>query len=462
MIKKVMSTIQEYDMINKGEKLVVGVSGGADSMSLLHVLSALKNKYNIEVIVVHVNHGIRGQEADRDEKFVKVYCENNNIVNYIFKCNVKECARNEHITEEEAGRKLRYEKFAEVLSVENADKIAVAHNKNDSVETVFINLIRGTGLKGLVGINAKHNNIIRPLICCSRDEIESYCEKNKLEYIIDSTNIKNIYTRNKVRNQLIPYVKENINENVVDNIFRMTNILDGEEEYMEKEAYKIYKNIVKNSRKDCIEMDIEILKKCENAIIRRVIRKALYELLGGNLKDIHIGHVHDIINIMSKQSGKQLNLPNNIIAEKNFNILKLFIANFDEIFGYEYKINKIPCNINVEGAILNLELIESNENIINTDNIKYFDYDKINIDLLSIRNRREGDYIYIRQESERQKLKKFFTNSKIPIEARNKLPILVQNNNTIWIVGYKTSPFFAVNENTKKVLKVEHTIGKEE
>ncbi|HAN10567.1 MAG TPA: tRNA lysidine(34) synthetase TilS [Clostridiales bacterium] len=455
MIKKVVEAIQKHDMINNGEKIVVGVSGGADSMSLLHILLALKNEYNIKIIVVHINHGIRGQEAARDESFVKEYCENNHILTYIFKCNVKEYAKTTHITEEEAGRKLRYEKFTEVLRAENADKIAIAHNENDCVETVLINLIRGTGLKGLTGINAKNNNIIRPLICCTRDEIESYCEENKLKYVIDSTNIENVYTRNKVRNQLIPYIKENINEKVTDNIFRMTILLEEVEEYMEKEAYKNFNAVVKSVKKDCIQIDIEGLKRCENAIIKRVLRKALYEIAGENLKDIYMGHVHDIITMMNKQSGKQLNLPNNIIAQKDFNILKIFIANFDESFVYESKVKNIPCQINVEGTKFTLELIDNNENIINTETIKYFDFDKINIDLLSIRNRREGDYIYIKPDSERQKLKKFFTNSKIPIYERNKLPILVQNNNAIWIVGYKTSPFFAINEKTKKVLKVQ-------
>ncbi|HBY21706.1 MAG: tRNA lysidine(34) synthetase TilS [Clostridiales bacterium GWE2_32_10] len=458
MIDKVKRTIQKYTMIKKGDKIVVGVSGGADSMSLLNLLIKFKNEYNIEIIVVHINHGIRGSEADRDEHLVKKYCDDNDILVYIFKTNVAEHANKLHITIEEAGRELRYEKFKEILKKENANKIAIAHNKNDSVETVFINMIRGTGLKGLLGIGVVNGDIIRPLIECDRHEIELYCTQNNIDYIVDSTNNENIYTRNKIRNELIPYIKENLSQRVIDNIFRMTTVLSKEDTYLDKEAFRVYAEAIKKCREYYVDIDLKKLILCDEVIAKRVVRKALYEIAANRLKDINYEHINDIFNLIYKQSGKKINLPNNIVVERSFDVLKISLENTYKEEEYEYKINKFPCSINIEENKFTLELIDNLENIINTDNVKYFDFDKINIDDLRIRNRREGDYIYLKSDKERQKLKKFFINNKISKEERNKLPILVQNNNVLWIVGYKVSPFFAPAEKARKVVRIEKMI----
>ena len=217
MLNKVKDTINKYDLIKENDKIVVGVSGGPDSICLLHILNELK----FNICVAHINHGLR-ENAAIDEKYVMNFCDKYNIP-----CFVKNVKLNEILngmTTEEAGRKVRYDFFYEVMQKEGCTKIATAHNSNDNAETVIMNIIRGTGMSGLKGIEAKRENIIRPLIDCTRNEIENYCKVNKLNPRHDESNDETIYTRNKVRLDLIPYIEKNINSNIINNINRMSEI----------------------------------------------------------------------------------------------------------------------------------------------------------------------------------------------------------------------------------------------
>ena len=209
MEEKILKTIQTYNLIENSDKIVVGVSGGPDSITLLNVLLTIKKEkiINFNMVVCHVNHQIR-KEAVEDAEYVSKFCSENNIPCFVKKINVEKIAKDEKIGTEEAGRKIRYEFFQEIAQQTNSNKIATAHTANDNAETVLMNIIRGSGIKGLKGIEAKRNNIIRPLIECTRAEIEEYCKKHTLNPRIDKTNFQNIYTRNKVRNLLIPYIKE--------------------------------------------------------------------------------------------------------------------------------------------------------------------------------------------------------------------------------------------------------------
>ncbi len=452
MLDKIISTIKKFNMLEQGDIVVVGTSGGADSMSLLHILCTLREKLSLTLIAVHINHEIRGAEADRDQHLVEETCKELGVDCCVFKLDVKTYAKEHRITEEEAGRKLRYEKFEEVMQNRSGDKIAVAHNQNDTVETVLINLIRGSGLKGLTGIPAVNKNIIRPLIDCSRAEVEKYCEENKITYIIDSTNKENIYTRNKIRNQLIPYIKENINTNVEGNINRTASIISDEEDYLSECAKEQYEEAILKETDDFIKLNIYKLNHNKSVIAKRAIRIAIEKISNNKLKDITYEHINDILQLMKNQSGRRINLPNNIVVRKSFDVLEIYI-NDNDVGDYEYKIDELPAEVVLPDIKISICVVDKEETSADKY-CKYFDYDRILLNSLCIRNRREGDYIYLERDSKRQKLKKLLSEKKMPIAERNQIPLLVQDDNVLCIIGYRDSPHFAVSESTSKILKV--------
>ena len=226
MIEEVLKTIEQYNLIEDGDKIVLAVSGGPDSIAMLDILRQLRDEIKFEIYVVHINHNIRGKDADEDEEYVKKYCENYNIKCFSKKIDVPTIAQNEKIGTEEAGRKVRYEYFDEILQKTNSNKIGIAHNKNDKVETIIMHLLRGSGVSGLRGIEPiRENKFIKPLIECDRQEIEKYCKENNLQPRIDKTNFENEYTRNKIRNIVIPYIKEQFNPNIIETITRLSEVI---------------------------------------------------------------------------------------------------------------------------------------------------------------------------------------------------------------------------------------------
>ena len=262
--EKFLNTVRDYNLIESGDVIVVGVSGGPDSITLLTCLNKYKEKFNYKIIVAHINHLIR-KDSTEDEQFVENYCKKNDIPIFIKRAKVEEIAKKEKRGTEETGRRIRYEFFNDVLKKNNANKIAIAHNMNDNAETMILNLIRGTGLQGLEGIRPRNNNIIRPLINCKREEIESYCEKNNLNPRIDSTNSENIYRRNIIRNKILPSLKE-INPNIVETLSRTTKIIRENNTYIKESSQEIFDKIaiVGNEEKNENLNDIKKVSKNEN------------------------------------------------------------------------------------------------------------------------------------------------------------------------------------------------------
>ena len=225
LLTEVLKTIKKYNLIKNGDRIVLGVSGGPDSIAMLNILNDIRNdkklQMKFDIIVAHVNHMIR-EEAIDDQKFVENFCKKINVTFYAKSIDVQKIANNKKIGTEEAGRNARYEFFDEILEKENANKIAIAHNKNDKIETIIMNMLRGSGIAGLKGIEPiKNDKYIRPLIECERFEIEEYCKQNNIEPRIDRTNFENVYTRNKVRNIVIPYIKQEFNPNIIQTMDRL-------------------------------------------------------------------------------------------------------------------------------------------------------------------------------------------------------------------------------------------------
>ena len=312
MKNKVLKTIQKYTLIENGDILVLGVSGGPDSITMLDILNEIKNddkiNLNFEIIVCHINHMIR-EEANEDEEYVKKYCNKKNIQFYSESIDVKKLANNNKTGVEETGRTVRYEFFNEICKKTNANKIAIAHNKNDKIETIIMNVIRGTGMSGLKGIEAKRGKYIRPLIECERFEIENYCEQNKLNPRIDKTNFDNEYTRNKIRNVVIPYIKKEFNPNIIETIDRLSDVVNKEDLYIEEQMKKEYKNILQEERNGQIVLNLKKFNNQEKVIKARLVLYTITRLLG-NCKGIEKIHIEDIIKLCSNNIGNKYLTPN--------------------------------------------------------------------------------------------------------------------------------------------------------
>lgn len=317
--EKVLDTIKKYELIQNGNTIVIGVSGGPDSMALLNLLLTLKNnkKLSYEIVVAHINHGIR-EEAEEETTYVENFCKTHKLLWYTKRENVEELAKKQKIGTEEAGRKLRYEFFEEVAKKVKAEKIATAHTANDNAETILMNILRGSGTSGLKGIEAKRNNrYIRPLIECTRKEIEAYCEEEKLEPKQDKTNQENIYTRNKVRNRLLPFLEKEFNPNIITSLNRLSQIAKEENEYLQKQVEKVYDEICIEENlgnkaleeKNIIELDLKKFNKQERVIKNRLVLYTINKLLGTS-QNIEKIHITDIIKLCENNIGNKYLMPN--------------------------------------------------------------------------------------------------------------------------------------------------------
>lgn len=445
MIDTVINTIEKYNLIEFNDHIILGVSGGADSVSLFYILQNLKTKYNLKLTVVHINHGIRGRDAYNDQEYVSSLCNKYNTPIEIFEYNIKKEAEKTGTTEEEAGRIIRYKAFYTVLKKYNADKIAVAHNMNDNAETILMRLFRGTGLKGLCGINAKRENIIRPLIECTRFQIENYCKENNINYKTDYTNNIDIYTRNKIRLKLIPWIEGNFNKNIIGTLSKTSSLIYEEDQYLNKISHQAFKDcIVDNSN---TSIDINKLNLYDDVIKRRIIRYACSQY-NIDLHDISYKHVDMILNLLNNKTGKSVNLPFGMKVSKQYDLL-LFSNNSKEITKFCYTINENDFlyikEIN-KYISLSKNKINYKSSFINIYTI-IFDYDKIN-NVLQLRNKNEGDQIYLKGINGTKKLKKLFIDLKIPRNNRLKIPVLACKNNVLWIMDYKTSDYYKADDTT--------------
>ena len=308
MKNKVIETIKKYGLIQAKDKIVLGVSGGPDSITMLDILRQIQEEFDFEIVVAHINHMIR-KEAIQDEEYVKKYCEKNSIEFFVKRIDVMSVANNRKIGTEEAGRFVRYEFFDEILKQTESNKIAIAHNKNDKVETIIMHLLRGSGLSGLKGIEPIRGNVIRPLIECERKEIEKYCDENRLEPRIDKTNFENDYTRNKIRNIVIPYIEKELNPNIIETIDRLSEVVKKEDRYLEKVALDVYDKILIKQEPGQIMLELKGFNEQDEVIKSRIILYTVKKLFGSS-QGIEKIHINDIIKLCNNNIGNKYLTPN--------------------------------------------------------------------------------------------------------------------------------------------------------
>lgn len=465
--RKVLEYIKDNDMLRMHDTVVAGVSGGADSMCLLHILMKIKEIYKIDIEAVHIHHGIRGEEADEDMEYVQKMCNEWGIRFHAFKYDIINMAKEMHLSTEEAGRIKRYETFREVLKEalkikpEGRGKIAVAHNMDDNSETFLLNLFRGSGLNGLVGISPVRDEIIRPVMCLSRQEIEDYLKEENINYRTDSTNLEDIYTRNKIRLSVLPFIEENINSKVKAGINRTTKLLTEVNDFMNKSAKDAY---MKYTRKEDVNVyiELELFLNEENIISRMVVREAI-NAISQKLKDITFSHVDSVAALAKNHVSKKVNLPYGICAERLYDGIKLYVAKEKEYTEFLLKEIDIDRMMNKEIEISESEYIkfEECENIQDVERMPETLYTKLmNYDILkgnvSIRNRRPKDYMIIDGKGRKKKLKDMLIDMKIPKEERDKLVLLTKDSEVLWIIGYRMSESCKINADTKKTIKVKY------
>ncbi|HEM7410463.1 TPA: tRNA lysidine(34) synthetase TilS [Clostridioides difficile] len=453
---KVLSTINKHNLIQKGDKIVLGLSGGPDSVCLLHVLNRLKKDFNIEIYAAHLNHQIRGIEAQKDALYVSKLCEDMGIIFFVKSINVPKYCENEGLSLEEGARKLRYEMFYEIKDKIKANKIAIGHNLNDQAETVMMRIMRGTGLKGLKGIDyIRDNCIIRPILDVERNEIEEYCEAYNLNPRIDKTNLENIYTRNKIRLDLLPYMKDNFNSNVIESIVRMSNSLKSDNDYIEKEAEAKFREVSNIKEKGFVEINLDDFVCLHDAIKVRVLRNSIKHILG-DTNFVAQRHIEDIMSLEDNSKvNKMLTLPRNIFVYRKKDSIILTneeIVNEEIEFYYNVPSNgfiKIKeLKQIIETQVMSIDRYKS----MKLDNSsKGFDFNKVKGGIV-IRSRRQGDKIKLAMGS--KKVKDLFIDLKIPREERCKIPIITDSEGIICVGDYKISENYKIDENTKEVLKI--------
>ncbi|WP_244834294.1 tRNA lysidine(34) synthetase TilS [Clostridium sp. BJN0001] len=459
MKEKVMSYILENHLIENGDKVLVALSGGPDSLCLLNILYELSSKLNIKLYAAHLNHMLRGKDADNDEEYVKKVCKKLDIPCFVRRVDVNRYSEEEKLSSEMAGRKARYDFFDEVVEKEKIDKVATAHTKNDQAETVLFRLMRGTGMEGLCGIKVKRDKIIRPILCLTRREVEEYISLKNLNPRIDKTNFEKIYNRNKIRLDILPYMKNNFNKDIIETINRMTDILKKDNAYLNSMADQNYEKYCS------VFHSYVILKKkmfsLDEAILTRIIRKAMSKA-SDSYYDFEMKHIYEIISLSAKSSGKYVDLPNNIYAENVYGdiyIKKESMKNKNsDINNKDIILSRDECtekSINFGKYILDFKKIDRNieQNLNKNAFIKYFDYDKIKSKIV-VRTRKNGDKIIPLGMKNYKKVKDIFIDMKIEKEKRNNIPIICFDENISWIVGVKFSQQYKVTETTKNILEI--------
>ncbi len=322
MEDRILQTINKYNLIEFGDKIVLGVSGGPDSVCMLMVLNKLKEKLGFDIVVGHVNHGLR-ENAKLDEKYVLELTQKLGIKCFVCHANIEEEAKKQKRGIEETGRIIRYNFFEEILKQENANKIAIAHNSNDNVETIIMNIMRGSGTSGLKGIEPKNGIYIRPLIEIKRDDIEEYTKEFHPRH--DESNDENEYTRNKIRNIVIPYIKSEFNPNILDTITRLSSISKEEGEYLELKTKEAYQRMLIEENEQII-LDLKKFNSEELVIRKRIILYSINRLFGST-KGIEKIHIDDIIKLCSNNIGNKHLTPNKntkiVIKNKQINIISV-------------------------------------------------------------------------------------------------------------------------------------------
>ena len=453
--KKIRHYIEKFHLLPIGSGVVIGLSGGADSVALLEVLCSLQWERGLRLAAVHVHHGIR-ESAQKDVEFCRELCMEKKVDFFCEYIDVPRMAKAQGLSEEEAGRNARYRIFEEYRRKLQMDVIAVAHHQNDQAETILFQLFRGSGLRGMSGMQPKRGNIIRPLLGVSRKEIEEYlCDKQRT-YVIDETNACDQYSRNKIRHHVLP-VAEEISFGAAGHMSQTAGQLGEVLDYMEHQAANFL-----DMQGEYVDgewrLPVEALQQEHIALQKMIVTEALARSFKSR-KDITEKHIDHVLQLFDKDGEKTIHLPNGgVVVKRYFQLIfKQIIENNESDFSGFCKIKIEPDHSYFleNGMFLETKLLFENnlENVPKNDCIKWFDYDKI-ITTLSLRTREQGDFLVIRDDGARKSLQDYLVNEKVPKSERDKQLLIADGNHILWVIGKRISAHYKVTEHTKRILEV--------
>lgn len=461
--EKVRNFIEENHMIEEGDAVLAAVSGGADSLCMLFLLNAFCAELNFTLFAVHVEHGIRGQESLKDAGFVEEICARLCIPCKVCRCRALEYAKQHKLTLEEGARELRYQLAQKTAKEFGANKIAVAHNQNDCAETMLFHLARGSGLLGLCGIRPVRGQIIRPLLCVERGEIEGYLAGQGQEFCIDRTNEELQYTRNKIRHQLLPLMTQ-INGNAVSHMGQAAAVVAETAELVGELSRQAAEKYVCRCEEG-IRISHSLLT--EPPVVARAVLHGVLVGAAKSSKDISRVHVQQLWHLFARQSGKEAGLPYGLRARRTYEGILLQMGEGRKA---GQMIQPVSWELPLDGSLRIpsygytisthvLEKMPENEEIPKKMYTKWLDYDKIK-NTTRLRTRQQQDYLVINQEGKRKKLKKYFIDEKIPSDRRNQILLLADGSHILWVIGYRISEDVKVTEHTKRILEI-HVDGGE-
>lgn len=447
MEDRILKSIENYKLIENGDTIIVGASGGPDSQFMIYMLNSLKSQIDFEIILAHLNH-LHRKEAKNDEDLVRKTAEELNLKFFTRARSMDDYAKKLKLSSEDAGRRLRYEFFNDLAKEYKNPKIAVAHNKDDQAETVLMRIIRGTGLDGLKAMDYKSGNIIRPILDIKKSEIIAYIDFKKIPYAIDHTNFENDYTRNKIRLDIIPKLEE-INPRVVDQIYSLSELAKDDLEVLDGVIGDKFAEL-SDIKKDKIIFDKAKFDRTDPAILRRIIRKAI-ETLNGEIKDISRENIDEFLTIRDLGTGKKI-IKDRLRLRKSYDSYILETKKTKDKFEEEIYLEDVDL-INFDGLYIKTSIINSKK-YEKSKNIGYFDYDKLTFPL-KVRTRKNGDRFTPLGHRSEKKLKDFFMDQKVDREKRDEIPLIISNDKIIWLTGLRISNDFKVTESTKRILKIE-------
>ena len=511
MIEKIRRYMEEQHMAESGSRIVVGVSGGADSICLLHVLALLAPSFQWKLAAVHVNHLIR-EEAGEDASYVKETCERLGILFFLTEEDVEALAKSRGLSVEEAGRQVRYCAFYEAAESFGADRIAVAHNRNDRAETLLFHMFRGTGLDGMASIRPVRDRIIRPLLCVGREEIEQWLLEKNIRWCIDKSNDTDTYTRNKIRRHILPFAREEICSEADVHLAQEAELLALTADFVSRKAQEALDRCRLSektadgsvepekaealagkgdlhsaaSREKRIRIAVPAFLQEEKLLQTHLLKLVLRELSGGG-KDIGMSHIRDVESLFYKQGGKRVMLPYGLEALRSFGevivqerkqvpessdgtarealsadfFIKIYMEELARNLGAGQNAAPVLSFACREGRILEFSLFprENSQIIPQKTCTKWFDYDRI--ESLVLRTRQPGDYLCINDKLQKKRLKDYLIQEKIPVQERENLLLLADGSHILWVVGHRISSAVKVTDSTKRVLRVHIRGGRE-
>lgn len=467
MWDKINTYVKKHHMIEEGDSILIGVSGGADSVCLLRYLISIRETMKLKIYAVHVNHLLRDEEAERDQEFTAQLCEKWAIPLQVFRRDIKEESRRLQCSLEETGRKIRYDCFKETAFRWNCNKITVAHHKNDLAETMVFRMARGTGISGLPGIRPVNGEIIRPLLGTERAEILDILERLQQDFVEDSTNQEEMYSRNCIRYRILPELQR-LNGQAVAHLGQLSEQVREMTDYLEPVFENIYRSSVVKTENKCI-LPENVFQKLHPLERKEIMRRMLFQM-ADRRKDISSVHVEQLMDLMDRRPGKKIILPYELIAERTGEGITLMKARSltDCVAARNNSVESTCIAVDTEeleragrwiislGKRKSISFFLKNVGeckIIKRDCVRYFDYDTIKYKLC-LRTRQPGDYFIMDKEGHHKSLKRYFIDEKIPADRRDGILLLTEESHVLWILGGRISETCKVRPETRRVLAV--------